>query len=1152
MTKLICSAIVPLFWATSVQGAPLNAAVLSCDLPGHGDALVDALTKAIERDYSVRRIDLETLFNPDGLVANPPDLLILPNASVIPAHATPSIDKYLRQGGDLIALRTPLSLKPPVHIGGKWVDKHEYLTSQAAMLPPHVLYDLSQGYAGWDRVSNHQEWASKVEKVADQPAAGLKAVHVQLADLLGWDTYQAPRKDPFFAPGDTLTVFAAKGTPKTNSLAVEWEEKDGSRWIATVPLTPHWKRIIIAPEEFRYWASNPARGGAGDRFNPANAVVLKIGLAFSHTGPVGGPHEYWLGPVGTAARTPEFDQLIGDFGLPALDTICPSYKFFECNNVTQLTRSLRSNMDLDAPLRYSVPAQIRSPHPRPDGGGFNKGRAWRWISLIDARAGDKARWRGTPATLLVHADGPYKGGAWLSIGIDDDDWYRTPEALALIANTAARIREGVFLIDGGADKYTYFADQEIVLGATLVNISASPAKDYVCIAALINRDNEKDTQDYKWVVSLAPGEMKQVSATYKPAQWPKSSYACGATLLRPDQKVGWADSISQGVHVWQPKPLAERKYVTIKDGNFILDGRRWRANGVNYMPSSGIGTEDNPYFEDWTGPRAYDPVVIQRDLENIKRIGYNSISIFTDHRLIQWQNTVDLLRRCEELGLKVNLSLRPGTPMHFQWPKMKEMVEKLRLAESEALFAYDLAWEPHFGRQADRVVWDRDWEAWIVERYGSLENAEKDWEFKAPRDAAGKITNPSAEQVMGDGPWRRMVAAYRRFLDTLLYKKYNAARALMRTIDPYHFVSFRMTEAGNPTCRWDGIMPYDFPYLVNAVDFLAPEAYGRIGDWEQVKPGWFELEYGRWADAAKPFIWAEQGMSTWGASIAGNSPDLLSRQAEFYREFYRMMIASGADGIFSWWYPGGFRWNENSDFGIINPDGSDRPVTKVIREMSKPFLDGPDPKPIDTWIEFDRDPYPDGIAGAYDAVKDDFWKAIEAGKTPGLRTAGTGTDSKSCPLIAVGNTPLNGHNPPKYLDAAFDVVEMQAADGKWVEIAPGSTVKMPANPGGASNAADRMINLRVTLTNLGEARWIAVNGNPAAPESLGGVYLNVLVAGQPRIVPLSHDVDHRKTVERMPLTISVPASADVTEIGITLEAAGRGRFGERFKCNVRR
>ena len=68
------------------------------------------------------------LDKPDGLTANPPDLLVLPNAGVVPAEAVFAIERYLRTGGDLIALRTPLSLNAPVRIAGKWVNKDDYLS----------------------------------------------------------------------------------------------------------------------------------------------------------------------------------------------------------------------------------------------------------------------------------------------------------------------------------------------------------------------------------------------------------------------------------------------------------------------------------------------------------------------------------------------------------------------------------------------------------------------------------------------------------------------------------------------------------------------------------------------------------------------------------------------------------------------------------------------------------------------------------------------------------------------------------------------------------------------------------------------------------------------------------------------------------------
>jgi hypothetical protein len=237
-----------------------------------------------------------------------------------------------------------------------------------------------------------------------------------------------------------------------------------------------------------------------------------------------------------------------------------------------------------------------------------------------------------------------------------------------------------------------------------------------------------------------------------------------------------------------------------------------------------------------------------------------------------------------------------------------------------------------------------------------------------------------------DGPWRKLVADYRRFLDELLAEKYAGARRLVKTIDPNHAVSFRMQHAGDPTFNWDAFLPYDFAGLADAVDIWQPEAYGRIGDWEKVKPGRFTADYARLCDPAKPIFWAEMGYTAWDARRMAPAPEKLEFIAQFYRDFYRLLNESGVDGVFFWWYPGGYRLNEQSDFGIINPDGTDRPVTKVIREQGGRFLKTPKPawKP-DHWIAVDRDRDARGLFGIYETVKDEYWDAIAAGRTPGLK-----------------------------------------------------------------------------------------------------------------------------------------------------------------------
>jgi len=1183
---------------SSAVGAsgPLAGLVLPVNRAPDG-AMVASLTAELEAaGYSVRRIEGTELSDPDTFAARRPDLMVLLDAGSLPARATRAFDGFVRSGGDVIALGAPLWQRPQIRTNDGWRSCDEAQIAGACLAPPNVVFDLSeQDLIRWRPVSNEPRPTASYRATQDGPVPPGRAVHVRVSDMRGWEMYASPEVTSPFPPGHTLTVFSARGSERTTQLSIEWMEKDGSRWIAVVPLSQEWRRYVLGPGDFKYWKSNPARGGRNDRLNPANAVCLQFGLAYSHGG-TGGPHEYWVGPIGTAAETPELRELVEAFAPLRLETLSPGYKYFECREVSGLRwRPEQTIVEGPAPPR---PARIRSSHPRASGAGSGKGRDWRWVSLLEAVGGPSSRpslevgcagggrkgslgddqrsssqraapgntgaagggsriervdsastgsapvssdgrvwWRGTPVTLLLHASGPFAGGAWAAFGVEDEDWYRSAGVIAAIGQIARRIREAVFIVDAGADHYTYFEGQPVTLGLRVCDLAGGPRTGLTGRIVVTDSSTGAPAFETQWPLQIpagpCPAAQATVSTTWRPTGWPNGGYVVVAELVEAGRVL---DRVRHGIHVWRPK--AEPSYVRVRDGDFVLDGRRWRVHGVNYMPSSGIAMEDYDYFEHWTGARAYDPEIIDRDLDHICDIGMNAVSIFTDHKLLASQNVLDLLRRIDGRGLKANLSIRPGTPMDFQWSKVREVIERYRLAEQDVLFAYDLAWEPMFGPQEERRIWDRRWETWIVERYGSLEEAERDWGFPVPRDAEGRITNPSAEQTRADGPWRRMTAAYRRFLDTLLYEKYAAARRLVRGIDPNHLVSFRMAYAGDPTFRWAGCIPYDWPYLAAAVDILEPEGYGRIGGWDRVRPGWFQHEYGRWAGPDRPIVWAEMGVSTWSQGQSDSSAGLLGQQADFYREFYRMLIASGADGVFAWWYPGGFRCYENSDYGIIHPDGTDRPVTRVLREMGPRFLNGPDSRTVDYWIEFDRDEHPDGIAGVYDKVASEFWKAIEEGRAPGLRTAGTGTSSADCPLVAVGNTPLTGSNPPKYLDGWFDLVEVFDAADRWTPVEADGQVRVRRN---------REVLARLTLTNLGEAMWKAAT-DPGRPER-GAV--GVAVEGPVRrtaFVP--RDVPRHGTVRMESVVVAPPSLAGPAEVRLRLEAAGRASFGPRFRVTL--
>jgi hypothetical protein len=902
---------------------------------------------------------------------------------------------------------------------------------------------------------------------------------------------------------------------------MEWEERDGSRWIAAVALSKEWTQYALTPDDFKYWESVPQRKDT--RFNLQNAARLGVTLAFTHTGYSDRDLKYEVGPIFAAPLGAQYRDAFSGYSVPRMETLCPAYKFFVPQDVATLGTAGFAG-DAQAALPQG---ELRAMHPRPQAFGFEKKRGWAWEPILVAHSG-KGDMRGTIGAMISYTDGPHKGGMWVSVGMGDRAWYLSQEGRRVLTAIATRLKTPVAVIDAGADRYAYFEGQPVRLGMTAANQSSAGG----CEIEGLVRVKKGDAVIHEAALSLSlnAGEEGSVESAWSPERWEDGGYTVDVRVLSNNVV------IVQGTHeinAWRPKTTPN--FITTTGGGFMLDGKRWRSHGVNYLPSSGIAMDDTKYFEQWLSPQSYDPKVVQRDLERCASLGLNALSVFLYKDYTRDQNLIDLLIRMDRLGMKANVSLRPGTPMEAPPVDACEMIKALHLAENDTVFAYDLAWEPQF-RPMERDPFNAAWAAWLMERFGSIENAEKLWNFTVPRDGQGQIVNFKEDMIGREGPWSSYVAAYRRFLDTLLYEKYSQARTLARSVDPNHHVSFRMSMASDPTDSQTNTFVYDFAYLGGAVDVFEPEAYGRIGDWDRVRPGWFTREYARWANPKIPMIWAEAGVHAWDMASMSTPPEKLAFQARFYEDFYAMMTRSGADGIFWWWYPGGLRTNEDSDYGIINPDGTDRPVSQVIRAHSREFLDAPALRPVSETLVFDRDKYTNGLSGAYREIAATFWNAIDKGGTPGLRTEGTGTDSANCPLTGVGNLIGSGTYPPKYLDGYFDAVEIRTTEGDWVPVRRGETAH-----GGRSGP----VRARVTLTNLGEAALLC-------PKDAGGrdgaVFLTVHGA-KDHEMPLPNTLGRfEQAVIEFDLAESQVTA--VVEMELGLAAKNRASFGSKFKVNV--
>lgn len=1006
--------------------------------------------------YKITRLNNNDLINTEKLKKY--DLLLIEKKE-LPLDSQVSINNFLKSGKDIFVINAPLWQTQLIKDEkGNFVDKNIFIEKTLENPSDNILVQFSKdtNVLDWNHGASSADGETTIEVIPNLYKGKKDALKVTLQRYTGFDTYGYNKFTQAFKNGANVTEIVARtNNSGTSQLSFEWVEEDGSRWIAVFPLSKDWKRIILKPEDFKYWQSNPKRGFENDKFNPAKAISFAVGLSNTHTATIiGGKREYEIAEVGTSKYNKRHDLLYSQkTNLLAFDNLYPEYKFFESKSFYQV-RANREQRIIDTKTKLPVPKSLFVSVQRPQAHGYDKNRDWRFINLIEAydKNGD---FRGPIASMIIHAKGDYKNSVWTSFSVKDLNWYKSATVQAQIKNIAKSMSQEIFFLDAGTDNYTYFNNQPVKIGANIVNLSKNIKK--VNLTTYIKRDSKYIYKKNNSII-LKPGITK--TETIKDINiFNNGTITC---YLSVNGKT--IDNLSHTIRIWTPKE--KKNFVTIKDGKYYLEGKIWQSHGINYMPSSGAASEDFSLFGDYIQRKSYDPEIIRRDIKKLKELNFNSVSIFIFKDFIKDQNLLDLLCILDEFGMKADLSLRPGTPMDkIAWDSAKPIIEYYKLWDNDVVFAYDVAWEPFFGGQTYRIYLDKDWERWVINQYGSIEAAEADWQYPIPRNSNGEVTNPPDELLIETGKSEKLILAYRRFLDSLLYSRYNETRRLIKEIDPNHYVSFRMLEASNPTL-YGGWINYDFAYLANSIDIFSPEAYSRTGSWERIKAGIFMRAYGKWADQSKPFAWKEMGWSIWDNTVnkITKENDLIA--AENYSNFYKLLIESKANGIYFWYSCPGFRPYENSDYGIFNLDYSDREITKVIRKEGPKFLNAQkEDKKQPVAIKMQTDKYPKGLSSVYDEVKDAFWTAYDSGKNPLLISQNTYQNSDTVSLENLSGKE-NGIGPKRNIDGGFDYAEI--TNGNHLQrITDNSNIQIISNGNYEINA---------TVRNLCETIWLA-NGN---------------------------------------------------------------------------
>lgn len=1124
------------------------------------------------------------------------DLLVLADARRIPADAARIASSFLNARGKLIAVGAPAFGHLLLKVGTQYVASDKYR---------EALYDqLQRRPIALDLKSWSRGCRDKSRKAELQPEPmGQASFWKVTADVDGWDTYGFSAEN-LFADGHDVLAFRARGDAATPELMIECMERDGSRWMTKVELSTELRRYVLRPADFAFWPDSKTKRGTSDRFNPAQVSKVLFGLAQSQTPQCGkGVHSYWIGDLATAAN-PDRDR--PEITTPDIDGLSPSHRLYPLANIA----TVRPAHGLLSPSGNAIPTadlpfsgKGYAAVGRETGIGLDRQRPVRWIRVLDAF--DQAGRNRGPLAWLMLGETCLPGAMWANLGLADDlvrqltDDTIVAQTFTALARSMAR---GCLLLEAGSRQFSYSREESVEMGALVVN--AGRKKETLTVATTVS--NRRGTVVFRrsTPVTVLPGEQRDVRWQWDPKLADLREFPCtlSTQLVEGSSDGRTLDTLSHPIELQSDRPAPPRDFVTTSKSNFLMHDQSWFMRGMNYWPNSQGGRNSTR----WLGPSLYDPQLVERDLAQMEALGINFLSGIQGGMLgdpsgpLSSHDLHDFLERCQRHGMKVFYMIPGANPLAGGTADAaKRHIEAAGIKNHPAILAWELAWEPIYysgtkGGGMDFLL--SPWNAWIVQRYGSLEAAERDWgqtlaRVNGPRvlsrSARAKLlkagqTAPDLPEVAGElgampefewldthGPWDRVTAAFRRFFSDYVGRAYGNLIRELRRYDENHLITFRFGACGIPNKAC--FAHSHSAGVAKHCDFLCPEGYNlakagpaQPADPDELRKGGLVTLYYRFLSREKPVVWMEFGTSVngmhtpWHTGMEHVRASELERQRTEFGHYYQMFVESGARGAAPWWLPGGYRLGEMSDFGLVDPDGTERPACAVLRKYQPKFAQVGNGTCIAPIEPAQREPGRPVILLDLDAHYADAWNvygtqyldAIRSGHLPYLATRGTGTTSADCPLLAVGNTICNGRNPPQYLNAEFNTVEFRESErAVWRELPAGDlvTAKLRAK-----------VSCRASAGNLAEATWLAPEANHNEQE--GRVYLSCTVApsGRTTQVPISSDTryldDDQSNVFSVPLG-DEPQQIVTLEMSTIRKTADGSRliipFGEKRTFTVR-
>lgn len=1064
------------------------------------------------------------------------EAIIIPEANSYPANAANSIDKYLQNGGKLLTLGGPPLQEGEEFIEGQWLNQQEAFDTAERK----TIVDFSElSEESFTLNADNPGQLGQTIELEDGAPNGGKILHISYPNPKNW-AQLSTRVTGNFTGANTISFYASSCYYMTqHGLCIGVNDGTGTYYAVIKPCSDL-SLFTLSEEDFYLWANDKINTDKHPNFDNVNS--MSFGISQTHTPfHVGKLYEFWI-----SSPTMQKVDKLGEIAI-VLDGIAPEYKFYPITNGD--TAEASQNQSFVATRKYTLPNELFSAHSRPQGTGYNRDRDQRFVPLIEVR--DKKELRsGYLAWMFVYSSGirevesAYEGCILAGFGTSDPKFYDKNGCAAVVDVLRALLNDYMFIEAGATeDIYVDSETKTLTMGAL---VRGKATKGMTLNFDFIKNDKSIYNESYdltsqRLVKTIGDTEVKSKAFEYNVSKG-KPDYV--VVTIKKDGKV--LDTVTQDITFWSPKAEKERKYITTSNNEFIRDGKVIRFYGVSYSPSSGMGTEDDGLWEHYLSREAFDPDVIYNDLLRLKEVGFNSIGTYIYYNdAIEIKSMMWLAYVCDLLDMYLEVDIRPhADPFNLVENEVVETFEKLHLADFDNIVSFGVAWERSFGsydgnygNAAGRKAYDDYWIKWVEDNYGSIANAEFEWGESMPTKN-GKYTAVSDEMVR-EKESSELVAAYRRFADDLVASKHAYVRELFVRLAPNHMITARAGDVGCIPLADAARMGYDFTALAAGMDYLSPEYYSDHALSEQMV---FTNVYSRYASPDAPVVWKEfQVTAKWrGSNFDDPAYATLRKQIDeesIYgcKQQLENMLAGHTSGLYYWYAQGGYRYNEKSDCGILNPDGSDRAVTKLIREYRDKIMNQPLMNEVDAIIKVDRDQYSNAIAGMYQDMKDELLKAVKGGATVAFTDKATGTNTDTVSDAGVGGGFASETNPARWVNGVFQAVYIKQADGSWQQIKSGDSVY----------SIGKTLEIKVVMTNMMGSEWLSKSKSKQS-------YVSLVSTSKSNIsfdIPLSKNVKQLETLTQE-FTLSTKSVGSGTVVQFRLGIQGRFPFANPFTFTV--